>query len=332
MDQPRKSSDAPSSTPVFVLMMAAALVVLGIGVYLAGVGKGMVLLSDGIFAVLLVGVTWAINSGITAWKCSAEGERAAALKSVDGRLQHIAELLTTMGQQGLLSDRAKSVAYRSKDRQALRDAIREEMNVKDWDAALVLANDMEREFGYVQEAAALRAEINNNRADVIRRQVGEAIGAVDQYVLAEQWTQAVREAERIMQVFPNEAQVQALPGVIETRRQQHKKSLRDAMDAAASRHDPDAAFEILRRLDPYLTPAEAAGMQEMVRGLLKDRINNFKDQFIRATHEGNNVEAVRIGEIVMSEHPNSRLALEIRDVMETLRGRAASQGLEPQPA
>ena len=332
MEQPSRPTDN-SPHLLFGVALTVALVVLGVGLYLTAIGKGTFLLSDGIFATLIVTVTWPIATGMAAWRCSAEAERANALKSVDQRLHQIADLLSTMGQQGLLSDRAKSVAYRGKDRQALRDAIREEMNAKDWDAALVLANDMEREFGYVQEAAALRAEINNNRAEVVRRQVGEAIAVVDQQVQAEQWTQAVREAERVLTMYPNDPQVQQLPALIETRRQQHKKSLRDSMDSAASRHDFDGALEILRRLDPYLTPAEASGMQEMVRGLLKDRINSFKEQFIKATHEGNNAEALRIAEVVLTEHPNSRLALEIRDMMDTLRQRAATQGqLQPQLA
>ena len=324
MEQARPRPDN-SYHALFAILLIAAVAVLGVGIYLATAGRGTYLLSDGIFAVLMVAVTWPIATGVNAWRYSAEAERAVALRSLDQRLQQLAELLSTMGQQQLLSDRAKSVAYRSKDRQALRDAIREEMSVKDWDAALVLANDMEREFGYVQEAAALRAEINRNRTEVVQAQVSEAVAVVDQQVLAEQWTQAVREAERVMTLYPNNPQVQQLPALIEARRQHHKKTLRESMEAAAGRHDFDSALELLRRLDPYLTPAEATGMQEMVRGLLKDRINSHKEQFIKAVHDENFAEAVRIGELVRAEHPNSRLALEITDdTLDSLRRRAAS--------
>jgi hypothetical protein len=331
VEQPKNQSDGAYHL-VFAVALLAALVVLGVGAYLAAVPPHeKVLLSDGIFATLIVVVTWPIATGMAAWRRAGEGERAVAMKSLDQRLQHLGELLNTLCQQQLLSDRAKSVAYRNKDRQALRDAIREEMNAKDWDAALVLANDMEREFGYVQEAGALRAEINNNRTEVVRRQVSEAIHVVDQHVQAEQWTQAVREAERLMAIYPNDPDVQQLPAAIENRRQMHKRQLRESLDAAAGRHDFDGALEILRRLDPYLTPAEATGMQEMVRGLLKDRINSIKDQIIKAAHEGNTAEVARLGDIVRTEHPNSRLALEIPDLLESLRSRAAGQ-LQAQPA
>ena len=314
----RNASDG-SMHLIFTLALLAALAVLGVGIYLATAGRGVAVLSDGGFAVLLVVVTWVIAASINGWKASAEAERAGYVKSIDARMQQMVELLSQLSQQQLLSDRAKSVAYRGKDRQALRDAIREEMNAKDWDAALVLANDMEREFGYVQEAAALRAEINNNRTEVVRRQVDEAIAGIDAFVLTEQWSQAVREAERVMLLFPNDARVAQLPAAIEQRRQAHKRQLRESLDVAASRHDFDGALEILRRLDPYLTPAEASGLQETVRGLLKDRINSYKDQIIKAVHDGNATEVVRLGEIVRAEHPNSRLALEVPDLIEAMR-------------
>ncbi len=322
--EPSKNTSDGSTHLVFGLALAAAVAVLAIGIYLAGVshGRSMTLLSDGIFAVLLVAVTWPIAASINGWKCSAEAERATHVKNIDHRIGHVAELLGTISQQMLLSDRAKSVAYRGKDRQALRDAIREEMNAKDWDAALVLANDMEREFGYVQEAGALRAEINNNRTEVVRKQVDEAMAGVDAFVITEQWTPAAREAERVMQLFPNDARVAQLPALIEQRRQALKRQLRESMEAAASRHDFDGALELLRRLDPYLTPAEAGSLQETVRGLLKDRINSYKDQIIKAVHDGNGPEVVRLGEIVKTEHPNSRLALELPDLIEAMRQRA----------
>ena len=330
MEQPRNASDG-SYTVVFTTTLIASFAVLGVGIYLATTpAHPVALLCTGFFALLVVGLAWVLSSGITAWRHSAEAERAGYVRSLEGRMQQMAELLSTMSQQMLLSDRAKSVAYRGKDRQALRDAIREEMNVKDWDAALVLANDMEREFGYVQEAAVLRADINNSRTEVVRRQVTEAIAVVEHQVQAEQWTQAVREAERVMQLYPNDPVVQQLPQAIEQRRQGLKRQLRENLDSANSRHDIDGAFETLRRLDPYLTPAEAAAMQETVRGLLKDRINSYKDQITRAIHDKNYPEVVRLGEVVMAEHPNSRLAIEVRDVIENLRSSGTAAPAVPQ--
>jgi hypothetical protein len=214
------------------------------------------------------------------------------------------------------------VAFRDNDRQALRKAIREEMNAKDWDAALVLANEMETQFGYTQEAATLRAEINNNRVEVVQRQISEAIALIDEHVRGERWSYAMREAERILQIYPKEEQVKKLPQDIENRRQAHKRQLLDSWKEAVARNDIDGSIELLKKVDPYLTPAEAASMQETARGVFRERLNNMRDRFAKAVHDEHWTEAIRIGESIMSEHPNSRLALEVKDTMETLKQRA----------
>src|SRR5204863_9899816 len=96
-----------------------------------------------------------------------------------GRMQEMSVVLSMISEQQLLSDRAKAVAFREKDRDALRRAIRDEMANKDWEAALVLADDMEKEFGYAQEAQRFRDEIAQSRDDVLRRQITEAVAVID---------------------------------------------------------------------------------------------------------------------------------------------------------
>ncbi len=300
-----------------------ALVTFGFGSYLAGHHQGFELLSAGVVSVLVVMITWPIAASISAARRAEELERTNLTRTLTDRLHQIAGLLTTLSERQLLSDRAKSVAYREKDRQALRSAIREEMNAKDWDAAFVLANEMETQFGYTQEAAVLRVEINQNRTEVIQRQISEAATAIEEHCRSERWSHAMREAERIVLIYPNEEQATRLPREIENRRQAHKKQLLDSWKDSVTRNDIDGSIEILKRVDPYLTPAEAASMQEAARGIFKERLNNLKDRFSKAVHEEKWNDALRLGDLIMREHPNSRLALEVRDTMETLRQRAS---------
>ncbi len=316
----------PESSPslIYIVALIVALAVFGFGTYVAAQNHGFELLSAGVISVLVVLVTWPIAAGMSTARRLADADRLALARTVSDRLQQIAGLLTTLSEQQLLSDRAKAVAFREKDRQALRHAIREEMNAKDWDAALVLANEMEKQFGYAQEAGALRAEINDNRADVIRRQITDAVNVIDGHCTAERWTHAMREAERIMQIFPSEEVTQRLPQEIENRRQSHKRQLLEGWKDAVARNDIDGSIEILKRVDPYLTPAEAASMQESARGIFKERLNNLKDRFSYAVRDEKWNEAIRIGDTIIKEHPNSRLALEVRDTMETLRQRATA--------
>jgi hypothetical protein len=320
---PTPPSSEPSNNWIYFAALILALLAFGFGSYLAGHNQGFALLSAGIVSVMAVLVTWPLAASMSARNRATNIERAEMSRTLTDRLHQIAGLLTTLSEHQLLSDRAKSVAFREKDRQALRSAIREEMNAKDWDAALVLANEMETQFGYTKEAGILRSEINQNRAEVIQRQIGEAAGTIEDHCRAERWTHAMREAERIMQIYPNQEQAKQLPQEIENRRQSHKRQLLDSWKDSVGRNDIDGSIEILKRVDPYLTPAEAASMQEAARGIFKERLNNLKDRFSKAVHDENWNDALRIGDLIMHDHPNSRLALEVRDTMETLRQRAS---------
>jgi hypothetical protein len=322
----------PSSSETFHWIYAAALIVAMVvfifGAYVAGQHRGYELLSAGIVSTLGTLIAWPIAGSLSALRRSQHIEQERITHTLTDRLHQIAGLLTTLSEQQLLSDRAKSVAFREKDRQALRKAIREEMNAKDWDAALVLANEMETQFGYTQEAAALRAEINNNRTEVIARQINDAAVIIDEHTRAERWSYAMREAERIIQIYPEEDRAKRLPQEIEARRQAFKRQLLDTWKDSVARNDIDGSIEVLKKVDPYLTPAEAASMQETARGIFRERLNNLRDKFAHAARDENWAEAVRLGEMIMTEHPNSRLALEIRDTMETLRQRAGGRHAE----
>jgi hypothetical protein len=322
LESQKPSSSDTSYQWIYAAALIVALVVFVFGSYLAGHSRGFELLAAGVLSLLAVLVTWPIAAAIAANRKATEIEQIVITRTLTDRLQQIAQLLTTLSEQQLLSDRAKSVAYREKDRQALRSAIREEMNAKDWDAALVLANEMDSQFGYKQEATILRAEINNNRSDVVARQIADATAVVEEHVRLERWSQAMREAEQIIQIYPTEERATRLPQEIENRRQAHKKQLLDSWKDSVARNDIDGSIEILKRVDPYLTPAEAASMQETARGIFRERLNQLRDKFAHAVRDENWSDAIRLGETIMSEHPNSRLALEVRDTMETLKQRA----------
>src|SRR5207247_5982840 len=211
-----------------------------------------------------------------------------------------------------ISDRAQQVSYRRRDRDALRRAIHEEIGDHDWEAALVLAGDMEEVFGYKQEADRFRREIEGKRNEAVRKQVAEAVAVIDRHMRGEKWQDALAEAHRASQSFPTDEQAHALPQQVEERRLGHKRKLFEGFRAALARHDNDGAIEILRKLDPYLTPQEAEGMQETARNLFKEKLNSLRTQFALAVHERNGREALHLGEIIVRDFPNTRIAQEVR--------------------
>ncbi len=232
-------------------------------------------------------------------------------------------VLNLISEQQLISDRGKAVAFRDKDREALRRAIHEEMASKDYEAALVLADDMEKVFGYKQEAEQFRQDIGLKRNETARRQIAEAVGAVERCCRDEAWNEALTAADRIARLYPNDEQARELPQQVESRRMAHKKQLLESYQDAKRRNDVEAGVEILKRLDLYLTPPEAASMQEDARAMFRTKLHNLGEQFKAAYHEGRSAEAIRIGEQIVEDFPNSRMADEVKEIMPALQQRAA---------
>jgi tetratricopeptide (TPR) repeat protein len=265
---------------------------------------------------------WSFNINVKAARDEEVRKWDETLGPVNERLQYITVLLNQVSEQQLISERAKGIAFRENERDALRRAIREDMQRKDYDAALVLANEIEAVFGYKQEADRFREEIYNSRDAEVRKIVNEVLGKIDRECQAENWTGALREAERLMAMLPNDAQVRNLPNEIEARRQGHKRQLLEGYTDAVARHDVDGWIEILKRLDPYLTPVEAEQLQESARQMFKDKLMLLGQQFTLAVRDHNWNEAIRVGDSIVKEFPNSRMATEVRDKMELLKQRA----------
>jgi hypothetical protein len=231
-------------------------------------------------------------------------------------------MLTLISEQQLLSDRAKSVAFREKELDAIRRAIQEETARGNYEAAGALANEIEASFGMKQEADRFRQDVSNRRAEIVRKQINEAGAVIDRHCRAEQWQQAQREADRVAELFPADEQARGLPADIERRRTSHKQQLIQAFQDARTRNDIDGSIEIVKQLDVYLTPTEAEAYQEQVRSVFKDKLNNLRAQFSLAVHDQQWAEATRIGDTIIRDFPNTQMAKEVREKMDALRQRA----------
>ena len=125
-------------------------------------------------------------------------------------------------------------------------------------------------------------------------------------------------------------QVQRLPQDIEARRQAHKRQLLESWHDSVNRKDNDGAIEILKRLDPYLTPAEADSMQESARAVFKEKLNALRTRFSALVRDEQWHEALRVAEEVIRDYPNTQMAREMRESLPNIRDRAS--GNTPQMA
>jgi len=308
---------------VYPILLLLSLGILGYGILL--------LIEQQIWSVALVGfgcavvvmATWPLATAMFRAARATEVGCDSVLTPLTERLEQFSVMLNVLSEQQLLSDRAKAVAYRDKDRDALRRAIQEEMGKRDFESALLLTDRMEEDFGYHQEAMILRQQISERQNEAARKQIMDTAAQINRLCTQENWTEANREAERLIRLFPAIEQVRNLPSEIETRRHQVKKQLIDAFHDASGRRDLDGAYEILKKLDNYLTANEANGLQEDARSLIKQRMEHLRSHFAAAVHEQNWSEAYRIGEIIIRDYPNTQMAKEVREHEGVLRQRAS---------
>jgi hypothetical protein len=279
---------------------------------------GVALLTCGVGCALLSLPAYAVLLQLQALRRQREEIAQAASAKIDT----LAGQLALLADQQLISDRAKSVAFRDRDREALRRAISEEVLRADWDAARALIDDMDLKFGYRAEAERLRATLSDQRLAGVRKLFEEARERIDRLCRGEDWTGAQHEASKFISTHADFEPARRLPGEIESRRQLHKKQLMDRWADCVARHDSDAGIDVLRQLDPYLTPAEGERLAESARSIFNDRKAKLRDQLSGAVAAKNWWEAIRVAESIQREFPNAKFAQEAADALPELRARA----------
>lgn len=237
-------------------------------------------------------------------------------------LHRLEPLIKTISDNSQISDATRSLTHREREVEALRQAIREEMYGGDLEAALYLIGEMERRFGYKQEARALREELAVAREMTIEEKIGEAISHIEKLMGDSQWERARQESERLMRLFPRHDRVLDMPTELNRRREVRKQELLAQWNAAVARAEVDKGIAILTELDAYLTRSEAEALQESARHVFKARLVNLGVRFSLAVSEARWRDALEIGLTLRREFPNSRMAQEVAEKIDTLRVRA----------
>jgi hypothetical protein len=304
---------------IFAAALLLALVIFGAGVYLAATRHDWTVLAAGSVSIVLTLVGWPI--AVSSNTASVDRSIETHLVPVIAKFDQIIAALMLVSDQQLISDRAKQIAFRERDRDAFRRAIHEDVAKKDYDAALALVEAMRTEFGTKEEVDQLKAEIAARRDDSMRRKLDDAIAVVENHVDQEQWQVAFREAERLKKEFPDQVRVQMLPQEIETVRQNVKKNLLTRWNDHVKAKNVDDAIFVLRKLDLYVTPQEAAGLEEDARMIFKEKLAKLRVDFTAAVQGHHWREAKKLAEVVMSDFPNTQMAKEVRDMMPTLEDR-----------
>lgn len=231
------------------------------------------------------------------------------------------ESLKTVSDNIQISDAVRTLTHRNRERTALRLAINEEIIRGDWEAAYTLVEQLESRHGYKNEADRLRMEVDRSRALDTQDKLHEAVERVKSYMSAHDWDRARRNMDRLISQYSNNEEVRELPRHFSKLWKEHKARLLKEWDESVQRNEVDRGISILKELDHYLSPNEAAALEESARGVFRAKLHNLGVQFSLAVTGQNWQEAFEIGQQITQEFPNSRMAQEVRDRVHVLAKR-----------
>ena len=250
----------------------------------------------------------------------------AALVNLNGHMGRVQTLLQA-NQEKLeeltdlapLSDQAKAMIYHDREIEAVQDVVHACLVRQEYEQAETLIDRMENQLGYHEEAQRMREAVTASRQNTEEGKIAAAVDRVRQIIDQKNWGRASREAQRLVEAFGDSELVAGLPGIIAEQQTRHKRELLQRYDEAVQRNDLDKSIELLGELDRYLTPPEAAALQESARGVFRAKLHNLGVQFAIAVTEERWSDAAAAGGQIANEFPNSRMAMEVNQKLHTLR-------------
>lgn len=300
---------------VWVVALYAVLFVFGV----VAVGSGIA--NRDPVAATIGSVALAIGLGTAPIAVILLGGRGGG--GMNSEITALREAMQSLAEQQALSEDARRVLNRREERELLRRAIEQDIQAHDYDAAMVLVKELAERFGYRADAEEFRERIEQSRAQTLDRKVMDALAKLDELIRGAQWAEAFAEAARIQRLYPESHRVGALRERVDESRQRYRKNLERSFLIAAQREKIDEAMKILKELDQYLTPSEAEPFQEVARGVIGKSRENLGVRFKLMVQDHQWGDAVEVGERIMSEFPNTRMAQEVRELLPMLRERAA---------
>ncbi|MEM1329400.1 MAG: hypothetical protein AAGG07_02440 [Planctomycetota bacterium] len=248
---------------------------------------------------------------------------AWASRRGDAKQMHqLVQKIEELAEHQALSDDARRVVNRKRERDLLRRAIEEDLRSGDHDAAMVLVQELAERFGYRADAEEFRRRVEEARSDDVERRVSGAVSELDGLIDRKQWAEAYAEAARVTRLFPGAMGTEGLRHRVEQARADYKRSLERRFLQAAGEQRSDEAMALLTELDQYLSEREAQPLKEVARGVISQARDNLGVRFKLAVQDKQWGVAAEVGERIIEQFPNSRMAEEVRSLIDGVRDRA----------
>jgi len=246
-------------------------------------------------------------------------ENSTKLEGLTGALEKISAGLAQINHSTRVSETAKSIAFRDADRLSLRQAVFEKLQMQDFDGAKTVIDEIAKRPEYSDLAEDLRGQAEKYRTATSQERTGQMIAHIDKLMDDCQWIQASSQIEDLIKASPDSEHAKLMRQKLLDKKEERKRILLAAWDDAVHQQETDRSLEILKELDHYLTPNEALALQETAKDVFRAKLHNLGDQFSLLITEKQWNSALEIGQKIVEEFPNSKMAEEIRTKMDVLR-------------
>jgi len=252
-------------------------------------------------------------------------DNCAKLEQVTGALEKIHAGLAQINQSTRLSETAKAIAFRDVDRQSLREAVFEKLQMHDFNAAYEIIEEIALRSEYKDLSDQLRIQADKFRDATEQERTNQVIAHIEKLLDEFQWARASSQIEGLIRANPDSEKAKAMRQQLFDKKEERKRTLLAAWDDAVTRQETDRSLEILKELDLFLTPNEALALQEAAKDVFRTKLHNLGVQFSIAVTEKRWTHALDIGEQIITDFPNSKMSEEIRDKMDILRQKVQLQ-------
>jgi len=246
-------------------------------------------------------------------------DNSTKLEELTGALEKIHEGLSQINHSTRISETAKAIAFRDSDRQSLREAVFEKLQIQDFEAANEIIDEIATRSEYQELAEQLRVQAEQYRNANDQERLNQIITHIEKLLAECQWPRASAQIEGLIRNYPESEQAKAMRQVLHDKKQERKRILLAAWDDAITHQETDRSLDILKELDQYLTPNEALALQEAASDVFRTKLHNLGVQFSISVTEKRWADALDIGQKIINDFPNSRMSEEIHSKLHVLK-------------
>jgi hypothetical protein len=246
-------------------------------------------------------------------------DNSGKLEEVAGALEKIRTGLVQINHSTKLSEKAKAIAFRDEEKRSLREAVFDKLQQRDFDTAYEIIDEIANRPEYKELAEQLQIQADKYRTSTDHERLNQVIAHIEKLLEDCLWTKASAQIERLIKDYPDSEKAKVMRQKLLDSKEERKKILLAAWDNAVKSQETDRSLAILKELDMYLTPNEALALQEAARDVFKTKLHNLGVQFSIAVTEKRWANALQVGQQIVTEFPNSRMAEEIREKLDVLQ-------------